>query len=307
MGAALGACAVLASAARPALAHDGRPLAPHDLWSAWEWHPAVTVPLVLTAIFYLVGVRRVWARSSRGRGVRHRDALSFAAGWVALTVAVVSPLHALGAVLFSAHMTQHELMMVVAAPLLVVGRPFVAYAWALPRPWRRRVGAWTRGGLVRRCWLVLTTPAVAWGIHAAALGIWHLPGPYEATLSGGTVHALQHLSFLATALIFWWAMLRPARGAEGQSVVYLFAVTLLTGALGALLAFAPDLWYPRYAATTGTWGLSPLEDQQLGGIIMWVPGGATYLVAALALFAAWLRESERRAQQHAPPRCQISA
>ncbi|MFN2564909.1 MAG: cytochrome c oxidase assembly protein [Gemmatimonadaceae bacterium] len=294
-----GALIAIALAAPMARAHDGRPLAPHDLWSAWEWSPAVTGPLVLLAVFYSTGVRRLRARSARGRGVRRRDALCFASGWLGLAIAVVSPLHALGGVLFSAHMAQHELLMVVAAPLLVLGRPHVACLWALPRPWRRRVGAWAIRPLVRRLWSAVTMPAVAWGIHAATLGIWHLPALYEATYVSAAIHALQHVSFLATGLLFWWALLHAGRGREGESVIYLFAATLLTGALGALLAFAPGLWYPHYAATTGPWGLSPLEDQQLGGIIMWVPGGGSYLLAALVLFAAWLRESERRAQRHA--------
>jgi cytochrome c oxidase assembly factor CtaG len=233
------------------------------------------------------------------RGVRRRDVACFASGWIVLAVGVVSPLHALGGVLFSAHMTQHELLMVVAAPLLVLGRPVVAFVWALPRGWRVRAGAWARARWVRRGWSSLTSPAVASALHAGALVLWHLPGPYEATYFSEPLHALQHVSFLATALVFWWALLRPARGREGEAIVYLFAATLLTGALGALLAFAPALWYPHYAATTGPWGITPLDDQQLGGVIMWVPGGGSYLLAALALFAAWLRASERRARQQA--------
>jgi cytochrome c oxidase assembly factor CtaG len=295
-------CATLAlvAAAPAALAHDGRPLAPHDLWSAWEWSPAITVALLLLLVFYSAGVRRLWARSARGRGVRTRDVVCFACGWIALAVGVVSPLHALGGVLFSAHMTQHELLMVVAAPLLVLGRPVVAMVWALPLGWRRRAGGWVRRGSVRPLWGALTLPAVATALHLAALAVWHLPGPYEATYASAAVHALQHVSFLSTALVFWWALLRPAPGREGEAVAYLFASTLVTGALGALLAFAPELWYPHYAATTGAWGLTPLDDQQLGGIIMWVPGGGSYLLAALALFARWLRESERRARRHPP-------
>jgi cytochrome c oxidase assembly factor CtaG len=297
--------ALLAVGARAALGHDGRPLAPHDLWSAWELSPAVTIPILALAAVYAVGVRRVWARSAPGRGVRRRDAVWFAAGWLALALAVVSPLHALGGVLFSAHMTQHELMMVVAAPLLVLGRPLVAFVWALPKRWRRIVGGWTRRRRVRRAWRVLTVPALASGAHAAALFVWHLPGPYEATYSNAALHALQHASFLGTALVFWWALLRPSPGGEGESVVWLFVASLLTGALGALLAFGSELWYPHYAATTGTWGLAPVDDQQLGGIIMWVPGGGTYLLAALALFGRWLRDSERRVQRL--PRLAVSA
>jgi cytochrome c oxidase assembly factor CtaG len=277
-----------------ALAHDGRPLAPHDLWTAWDWNPAVVIPLVIVAILYFVGVRRVWSRSSVGRGVRVWEMACFASGWIALSVALVSPLHALGAVLFSAHMTQHELIMIVAAPLLVVGRPLVAYVWCAPRTWRRPFHAWSRRSSVRRSWELLTAPAVASAMHAAAIAVWHLPSPYQATLTSDVAHALQHFCFLASALLFWWAMIRPRRATYMQSVIYLFVTTLWTGALGALLAFAPNLWYPEYAATTGLWGLTPLEDQQLGGIIMWIPGGGSYLIAALALCAAWLRDSERR-------------
>jgi len=288
----------LTAAPPSALAHDGRPLAPHDLWSAWEWSPVVILPLLLLAVLYGIGVRRVWARSAPGRGVRRRDVACFASGWVVLAIGVVSPLHALGGVLFSAHMTQHELLMVVAAPLLVLGRPLVALVWALPRVWRARAGAWARQPSVRRTWRSLTAPAIASAVHAVALLLWHLPAPYEATYTSAPLHALQHVSFLGTALLFWWALLHPSRGREGEAVIYLFAATLLTGALGALLAFAPELWYPHYAATTGAWGLTPLDDQQLGGVIMWIPGGGTYLLAALALFGAWLRDSERRAQLH---------
>jgi putative membrane protein len=294
---ASGAGALLTVAASAARAHDGQPLSPHDLWSAWEWSPVVTIPLGVSAAVYAVGVQRVWAHAGRGRGVRRRDLASFALGWLALVAALVSPLHALGGALFSAHMIQHELMMVVAAPLLVLSRPLVAYLWALPTQLRQRVVTWTRCAAVRRSWRVITGAGVAWCVHAMALVLWHVPGPYEATLSSSVVHSLQHISFLATALLFWWAILRPARATRGTAVAYLFVAMLFTGALGALLAFAPNLWYGSYATTTGRWGLTPLEDQQLGGIIMWMPGGASYLIVGLALVVAWLRDSERRARQ----------
>jgi cytochrome c2 len=110
------------------------------------------------------------------------------------------------------------------------------------------------------------------------------------------VHSLQHISFLGTALLFWWTIFKT-RGSElgyGGAVFYLFATALQTGALGALLAFSSSLWYPAYAASTGPWGLTPLEDQQLGGLIMWIPGSIPYLVAGLYMFARWLRAAETR-------------
>lgn len=289
---------VLFTGASPAYAHEGRPLAPHDLWHAWEWDPAVTVPLVLSALLYGSGVRRLWRRTARGRGLRRREVAAFAVGWVALAAALVSPLHALGGVLFSAHMTQHELLMVLAAPLLVLGRPLIAFIWAFPRAGRRRVGAFVRRPVVRVTWLAISRPRVAWCVHAVALCLWHVPVLYEATLVSTAAHTAQHTSFFGTALIFWWALFNPGREGYGAAVGYLFAAAILTGAIGALLAFAPTLWYEAYAATTGPWGLTPLGDQQLGGIIMWIPGGISYLVAGITLFGLWLRDSERRTQRH---------
>jgi cytochrome c oxidase assembly factor CtaG/cytochrome c2 len=213
-------------------------------------------------------------------------------------IALVSPLHALGSVLFSAHMTQHELLISLGAPLIVIGRPVVAVLWSVSPEWRRRLGAFSNASGVKNSWNILSRPAVAFALHAIALWTWHLPGPYQSTITSGWMHALQHASFLFTALVFWWSIL-SARGAEpgrgrGGAVFYLFGTALQTGALGALLAFAPSLWYPAYAATTGPWGLTPLEDQQLGGLIMWIPGSIPYLIAGLTLFAGWMRESETR-------------
>ncbi|HEX2204782.1 MAG TPA: cytochrome c oxidase assembly protein, partial [Longimicrobium sp.] len=209
---------------------------------------------------------------------------------------MLSPLHRLGEVLFAAHMVQHVLLMVVAAPLLVLGRPVVPFLWAMPIGWRRRTGGWAKTGAVRGGWRALTSPFGAWLLHAAALWLWHLPIAYETSLRSELAHALQHASFLGTALLFWWALVhgREGRMGYGASVFYLFATAMHSGGLGALLTFAPRPWYPAYGATTAAWGLTPLEDQQLAGLVMWIPAGASYLVAALVLVAAWMRESERR-------------
>ncbi|MFL5448051.1 MAG: cytochrome c oxidase assembly protein, partial [Gemmatimonadales bacterium] len=102
--------------------HDGRPLTPHVLWTAWSFEPAVVIGLALTGFLYLFGLRRLWHNAGSGHGVRYREALFFALGWAGLAVALISPLHQMGEALFSAHMAQHELLMVLAAPLLVLGR-----------------------------------------------------------------------------------------------------------------------------------------------------------------------------------------
>ena len=251
--------------------------------------------LAVTGLLYLAGARALWRNAGTGRGLRKWEAGAFAAGWLTIAIALISPLHQLGAVLFSAHMVQHELLMAVAAPLLVLGRPVVIWLWALPLSWRKRLGAWAGTAPVKRSWGWLTLPLVAWTIHALAIWLWHVPRLFQATLHSELIHTLQHLSFLCSALLFWWALLQIRDGRLGRpvAVVYLFTTAVHTSLLGAILAFSSRVWYPLYDATA-SWGLTPLEDQQLAGLIMWVPAGLAYLVAALAITASWLQEPERR-------------
>ncbi|HEV2149871.1 MAG TPA: cytochrome c oxidase assembly protein [Longimicrobiaceae bacterium] len=298
----------LALRAGPAWAHTGRPPAPHDVWSAWSWEPGVLLGLGLSAWLYARGVERLWRRAGVGRGIRRWQAGCFAAGLATLFLALVSPLDALGSALFSAHMAQHELLILVAAPLLVLGAPLIPFVWALPPRWRGRAGGVGRLPAVRAAWGALTHPLTAWSLHAAAVWTWHAPALYQRTLVSEPAHVAQHASFLGTALLFWWVLLHPGRrGALGHGigVLYVFTTAVYGSVLGALLTFAPAPWYPAYAPSVGAWGLSLLEDQQLGGLVMWVPFGLVYLGAALALFAAWLRAIERevrRAEASASPR-----
>lgn len=286
---------VLTLGALPVRVHDGQPLTPHDLWSAWSFEPGVVISLALSGWLYLRGVRRLWRSAGISRGIQRWEAGAFAAGWAALALALISPLHRLGRVLFSAHMAQHELLMVVAAPLLVLGRPIVPLLWALPLSWRQRVGDWATATPVSTVWIFLTLPLVAWVLHAIAIWLWHAPALYQATLDSEAVHTLQHLSFLGTALLFWWTVLRWHGGRLGRpaAVLSLFTTSVHTSLLGALLTFSSSLWYPLYGSRTLPWGLTPLEDQQLAGLIMWVPAGLGYLIAALLITASWLGEAER--------------
>lgn len=146
----------------------------------------------------------------------------------------------------------------------------------------------------------MTNPLAAWLVHATALWLWHIPSLFQATLRSDLVHTFQHICFLGSALLFWWALIYGPHGAMGYgaAVLYLFTTSVHSGLLGALLTFASSVWYPAYAGLTASWGLTPLEDQQLGGLIMWVPAGLVYIVAGSALFAGWLRESERKLLRH---------
>ena len=283
------------------LIHAG--LGSGSLWAAWEWEPGIVIPLALGAVLYVRGLLLLWDEHV-GRGIRVWEASCFAVGWLVTALALLSPLHAISEQLFVAHMVQHELLMVVAAPLLVVGRPLVPMLWALPSPARRRVGRATRRDEVRHVWRFVTRPTVAFCIHGAAIWIWHAPALYQATLRSDAVHAAQHLSFLGTALLFWWTIIQahaPGGRARaitfGTAVLLLFGTALHSGALGALLTFSRTLWYPAYGSAARAWGLTPFEDQQLAGLIMWIPATFAYLVAALFLFTGWLRASEERVHE----------
>lgn len=250
--------------------------------------------VVASALLYARGVAVLWRSAGRGRGIRIAQAARFAAGWAALAAALLSPLDTLAEHSFAAHMVQHEALMVVAAPLLVLGRPLEAWAWALPAAWVRALGRAGRSPALARAWNAITEPVGAWTFHALALWLWHLPVLFVAALSDERVHVLQHASFFGSALAFWWAVFgRGVHAPDGASIASLFTTMMHTSALGALLTFAPAAWYPVYAAD-GAFGLSALEDQQLGGLIMWVPAGFVYVAAGLALAAAWLRAGEPR-------------
>jgi putative membrane protein len=225
-----------------------------------------------------------------------RELVCFWSGWFILAISLLSPIHPLGEVLFSAHMMQHELLMLVAAPLLVLSRPLTPVLWSLPLEWRRALGRGSKEAFVRRSWGTLTNPLIAWWIHAAALWLWHAPFLFQATLPSDWVHAAQHISFFASALLFWWSLFYArGRAGYGAGFLYVFTTAIHTSILGALLTFAHSVWYPAYSSTTGYWGLSPLEDQQIGGLIMWIPAGVIYLAAGLGLFLLWLRESDAMA------------
>jgi putative membrane protein len=274
--------------------HEIGPANLQELNEWWVFEPGVIAPLVLSAILYALGLSRLRSAAKTAFGLP--EIACFFAGWFTLIIALVSPLHPWGAVLFSAHMTQHELLMLVAAPLLVLGRPVIPFLWAFPRSGARRLAAWANTTSWQRFWKTITAPFAAWVIHAVVLWTWHLPFLFQATRDSESIHALQHASFLLSALLFWWAILHGRQRAIGfgAAVLYMFTTALHSGLLGALLTFTRTLWYPIYTNTTQPWGLTPLEDQQLGGLIMWIPAGLVYIIAALALFAGWLRESEKR-------------
>lgn len=263
---------------------------------AWNPDPWLIAALLATAALYAIGLKNLQDGNTRTNLARWR-ALAFFGGWLALLAALISPLDALGSMLFSAHMVQHELLMLVAAPLLVLGKPLAVFVWGLPTSWRSAIARPFRSNFWQGLWHQLTRPLAAWTIHAVALWGWHAPLLFQASLRNNAIHELQHASFLLSALLFWWALLRGRT--RLSAALYVLTTMIHTGVLGALLTFAPEVWYPAYLATTAAWGFSPLEDQQLGGLIMWVPAGFVLMFAGLLLMGKWLSEhsygSDRRA------------
>jgi putative membrane protein len=275
-------------------------IAPQDLATAWTFEPPFVAGLLVTSWLYARGVRRLRARVRTARGIAPWRVWSFAGGMFATFVALVTPMAAAGGALFSAHMAQHLVLMLIAAPLLVLGAPMRVMLWAFDPPRRRLLGGLGRRPWLHGTWRVLTNAVVAWLVHAFALWVWHHPYLFQLTLRSEAAHVAQHVSFFGTALIFWWVVAAPGRRQRmhaGLAVLYVFTTAVQSAALGALLTFSSQPLYPEYARGAALWGLTPLEDQQLAGLIMWVPGGVLYLLAAIAILAAWFRSAEPSQQR----------
>jgi cytochrome c oxidase assembly factor CtaG len=142
-----------------------------------------------------------------------------------------------------------------------------------------------------------SSPFAVFGLHAVALWVWHLPVLYDAAVLDDRIHLVQHVCFTATAALFWWGLIRGRYGRSGYGIalIYIFATALHSGGLGALLTFSNRPWYELYVQRAN--GADALSDQQLGGVIMWVPAGIVMMLFGLAMFAAWLGEGEHRRQR----------
>lgn len=260
--------------------------------------PQALLALTLVSSAYARGTARIWCQVGRGRVVRHGHVAAGVAAVVALTAAFVGPVEALAGRLLTAHMTQHVLLAVIAAPLLVLAAPSLPLLQGLPHRLRRpaarvhrrlrRLRSWTHTG----GW-----PLAAVGLYAAVNWLWHLPGPYEAALDHGLLHAAEHVSMLGAGVLVWWTVLHSGRRSHfgyGTGIAVVFLTGLQHAGLGGVLSLAPSVLYPRYAG--GGAGLSGLEDQQFAGMLMWAPSKLIHGVAVVLLVVAWLRAVDARAR-----------
>lgn len=285
--------AALVATAEGAAAHGGSHA---DPW-AWTLDPWALVPLGLSAALYAAGLARLWRRAGVGRGARPVHVILVATGYAAAVLALGSPVDGLADALLSVHMVQHLGLMLVAAPLLVLGRPASVFLHGLPRRLRRPVARIGTGGPVAAVLRIATHPFGAWGLYLSVLWVWHIPALYQRAILDDALHALQHASFLAVGILLWTAVIERARRGldHGASFLAIFATAVHSCALGAILTVSATVWYPVYAERTAAFGLTPLQDQQVGGLIMWVPSGLLFAAAGLLTIAAWLRVAERRA------------
>ncbi len=282
-------------------------VAPSDLAGTWTFEPAVAVILALTAFVYGRGRARL-RRRIVGTG-ENRRAVAFYGGLVVLAAALMSPLGALASTLFSAHMVQHLLLMLVAAPLLVLARPTAALVAGLPAPGRdllRRPGLRGRNAVaglrgrnavagLRTTARVLVNPLVVLAVGTLVLWAWHMPSLYEAALAHEPVHVLEHASFVGAAVLFWSLVVASgARRGVGRPIAILlvFASGVQSTALGAVLLLASTALYPAHAAGARVWDMSPLEDQELAGALMWGPPALLYVVVMGWLLFRWFAEMD---------------
>ncbi len=254
-----------------------------------HWRPDVGLPLVALAAVYLTGWRRL-RRRQRSLAPAWR-LVAYLGGLATIAVALLSSLHDLAERLFAAHMVQHQLLLMVAPPALLLGNPFPYAMWGLPSRARRTLRRFlVEGRPARRVLRRLTWPPVAGLVYAVVLWGWHWPAAYEAALGAPWLHDLEHLTFFAGALLFWWPVVDPAprtggrRGGlyYGMRIAYLILATAQNTLLGAVLSLTERVLYPSYAHDAGLFDLTPLEDQALGGGIMW-SGGHMYLVGILVV------------------------
>ena len=263
------------------------------------WDIGTIAFLCTVGVLYLTGT---WRLARRRAECPRWERLAFLCGWVVLLIAVLPPLDALAIQLFSAHMVQHELMMLVGAPLVIAGRPLSTCLWGLPSRWRPLAGGTLRSPLASGPWRFLTTPVVAWALHGAVIWAWHIPALYDAAVGHEGVHAMQHAMFVGTSALFWWGLVygRYGRAGYGAAVFYVFTTVVHTGLLGAMLTFAGVPLYPAYLEPALTRGIDPLQDQQVAGLVMWIPAGIILTLLGIGLFGAWLGEAERRALRMTP-------
>jgi putative membrane protein len=261
----------------------------------WSWRPEVVFVCLLAGALYVIGWRRLSSR--RHHPLPGWCLASVFGALTCLVFALLSPLALLSEVLFAAHMLQHMLLLL-AAPAILLADPLPIMLWALPRTIRCQISRLLApGAVLRRVWWAFTWMPAAWLTYAITLWVWHLPVPYVSALENAYLHDLEHLAFFAASLVFWWPVINPAphiRRAPSHPLrlVYLVLAGFQKTGLALFLMLSSRVLYPFYAGMPRLLELSPLEDQVWGGIIMWGIGGAIDMTVVLVLLFQFLALEE---------------
>jgi putative membrane protein len=264
---------------------------------SWAWRPEIILTLGLAATLHLIGRWRLKRRGGKRIAARWRS-VAYLGGLAIVWIALMSPIDVLAGQFFFMHMIQHLLLVMIAPPLLLIADPMPIMMWGLPPGLRREVGrALGPGARFRRLVHGVTTPGLVWLAFVAVLVGWHDPSAYEAALRSDLVHDVEHLSFFITAMLFWWHVIGAAphihkRLSPGIRLGYVLSVVPPTMLTGIVLSFASEPIYPYYTSVPRLWGMPLLQDQMLGGVLMWIPGSMMYIIAALVLIARMIQSEE---------------
>ena len=258
-----------------------------SLWTHWHSHPDVLVGLGLLEGVYLIGVGPLRERYDLASRTEPRQVATFTLGVLVIFFSLLSPLHVLSdRYLFSAHMLQHVLLTLVAPPLLVLGTPH----WLISPLLRLR-------GVFRLARL-LTHPVLAFALFNLTFSLWHIPALYNVSVTNYGVHILEHLLFMATAVLMWWpiasTMPELPRLSYPLQIVYLFLLSIAQLIIFAPITFSPEPLYQWYADAPRIWSMSTVVDQQIGAIIMKIGGGLIFLVLIIVAFFRWYRREEEK-------------
>lgn len=277
------------------LAHAGGIIGPDEAWRAWSFDPAVVLGIAIAAWFYTRGARVLRSTASGRRALPTWRSRCFWGALLAIAVAILSPVDAIGRSLFAAHMFQHQLLVFVAAPLLVLARPLLVSAVGLPRRWRGpAAGVRVAVSPTQRShprWAAFVAVS-----YLAVAYVWHMPVVYEAAVRSDLLHALQHSSWLGAGAALWWIVL-DARGrqATAAGTFAVFVAMLGSSFLAGVLNFGANTWYTVHEAGAAAWGLTPREDQDLAGGLMWFPGAPAMVLAGALVFYRFLSNDEQEA------------
>lgn len=270
------------------------------LLAEWTLDPVFLV-VVAVSLLYLRGWWRTLRRgrsSPRGRGFSLLRPMAHLGGVGVIALALLSPIDFLADYSFTFHMVQHELLVMIGIPLLLLGAPFLPVVRGLPGPVRRGMFIpFAQNSWVRRFFLFVTRPQVAFALFIFLFMVWHYPGLYNAALRTEWLHYLEHACFVFGAGLFWWNIITPypfpSRLNFLMRMVILFASTIPNGALAATLSFSRELIY-AYGASGEFWGMTAIEDQQIGGIFMWALGGTGRLAAMTIVFIVYASREEKK-------------